>query len=175
MALISPEDRFFVMRNITTTLNPSDLVWSDGKGAELDPHITVLYGLHETSPTQFIDICERVSPFSVSVTGLSIFEGDEYDVLKLDIESRELVELNSFLRGGFEHTSSFPDYHPHLTIGYLKKGTSVNYIGDTRMINSLNVVGFEFSSSSKTIGKVSIPCKDPNESLASKLLNGDID
>jgi hypothetical protein len=175
MAAISPEDRFSVIKSLTASLDPSDLVWGDGKGAELDPHVTVLYGIHEKFPRPFIDICEKVSPFSIRVSGLSTFEGDDYDVLKLDIESQELTDLNAFIRSRFEHTTSFPDYHPHLTIGYLKKGMAGKYgvgTGGTSMISSLNVVGFEFSSSSKSVGKVSIPCRNPNESLAAKLLSG---
>ena len=172
MASMSPEDSFFVLRNLVSTLNPSDLIWEDGKGAELEPHITVLYGIHETSARPFIDVCSKIATFSVGVTGLSIFEGDQYDVLKLDIESDELRDLNQFIRDRFEHTSSFPDYHPHLTIGYLKKGRSSLYVGngDTRMINSLTITGFTFSSSSQIRGKVSIPCMNPNLNLVDRLL-----
>ncbi len=169
MAELDPEDKFFVIRNLTSQLNPSDLVWGDGKGAELEPHITVLYGIHETSPRPFMELLKEISPFSVEVTGLTIFEGEQYDVLKLDIRSPELVSLNNLIRRKFEHTSSFPDYHPHCTIGYLKKGVASRYVGDTRMISSLKVSGLTFSSSSQIRGKVSIPCKDPNE-LVFKLL-----
>ena len=28
----------------------------------------------------------------------------------------------------FPHTNSFPDYHPHLTIGYLKSGRGKKYV-----------------------------------------------
>jgi hypothetical protein len=71
MASISPEDSFFVIRNLVATLNPSDLVWGDGKGIELEPHITVLYGIHEKSANPFVDLCSRISPFEVKATGLT--------------------------------------------------------------------------------------------------------
>ena len=173
MASIRPEDAFSVIRSITATVAPSDLVWGDGNGVELDPHVTVLYGIHERSAKPFVSMCSEIEPFHIAATRLSIFEGGEYDVLKLDSESPTLVEMNEIIRTKFEHTSSFPDYHPHLTIGYLKKGAASKYVGDgdTRGITTLCVNGFVFSSSSSIRGKVSIPCKDPNASLASKLLS----
>ena len=47
-------------------------------------------------------------------------------MLKFDVEGPELAETNKELKE-FPYTSDYPDYHPHLTIGYLKPGTGKKY------------------------------------------------
>ena len=56
----------------------------------------------------------------------------EHDVLKYDIGYKIkggnfLSKINSELRK-LPHTNSFPDYHPHSTIGYLQPGEADKYI-----------------------------------------------
>ncbi len=98
-------------------------------GRETDPHITVLYGLHADLSTK--DIMRAVTSLGkeyleFQILGTSIFSNPKYDVLKIDIESDDLVKLNSIIKK-FPHTSSFPNYHPHLTVAYLKPGTGPKY------------------------------------------------
>ena len=48
-------------------------------------------------------------------------------MLKFDVDGDGLHECNSDLRK-YPHTNDFPDYHPHLTIGYIKKGKGQKYV-----------------------------------------------
>ena len=70
---------------------------------------------------------------------LSVFSnpGSPFDVLKVDVESPKLHRLNRSLRDGLEHQNDYPDYHPHLTVAYLKKGAGAKYAGDTRFAGKI--------------------------------------
>jgi hypothetical protein len=47
-------------------------------------------------------------------------------VLKFDIKGDNIHETNKDLQQ-YPFTSNFPDYHPHMTIAYLKPGTGKRY------------------------------------------------
>ena len=100
---------------------PSDCLHEEG--IETEPHVTVLYGFHLSFDASKI---AEVLPGSVSLKlgKVSRFECPEYDVLKVDVDSGDLEKLNAKLAKvfGSEITKSKHNYHPHLTISYVKKG-----------------------------------------------------
>lgn len=107
-----------------------DPEWSDG-ALETDPHVTVLYGLtkHEAEP-----VAKAIAdhgPVTITLGKMSLFESADYDVLKVDIEGEDLRSLNTKL-SKLPNENSFPDYKPHMTIAYLKKGEGKKYVGDAR-------------------------------------------
>lgn len=107
----------------------------DDYGLEDEPHITVLYGLHkEVTKKEVKDI---MSDFDLeekyTVKGISIFDNPDYDVLKFDVESKILSKYNEKLKE-LPFTSDYPEYHPHLTIGYIKKGKGKKYVESLKTI-----------------------------------------
>jgi 2'-5' RNA ligase len=61
-----------------------------------------------------------------------LFQNEKYDVLKFDMEyptkgDKFLHKCNDELKK-FPFTSDFPDYHPHMTIVYLKPGKGNKYL-----------------------------------------------
>lgn len=96
-------------------------------GLEDEPHTTLLYGLHDTVSLK--DVKSVLDKFTYSTCELynaSLFDNDKYDVLKFDVRGPELKATNKAL-SEFPFTSDYPDYHPHLTIGYIKKGLGKKY------------------------------------------------
>lgn len=100
----------------------------EGYGLENEPHVTLLYGLHDNVSNEHIhhalknlkfDKCELHNP--------SLFNNEKYDVLKFDVNGNSLFKANKILTN-FPHTTDYPDYHPHLTIGYLQKGMGQKYV-----------------------------------------------
>jgi 2'-5' RNA ligase len=55
-----------------------------------------------------------------------LFENEKYDVLKFDVNGENLHACNKALKQ-HPHTNNFPDYHPHMTIGYLKPRMGKKY------------------------------------------------
>jgi 2'-5' RNA ligase len=107
-------------------------------GLEDEPHITLLYGLEkEVTPNQVKEILENFTFGPCKLYNASLFE-NEYDVLKFDVGypikgEAFLHKCNTALRK-LPYQNDYPDYHPHMTIGYLKKGTGKKY---TEMLKDL--------------------------------------
>lgn len=111
-------------------IDPDDI--HPDEGLEHDPHVTVLFGIHEdhANPEAVIRTLQQVKPIKITVKEISIFEGDEYDVVKYTIPKvPTLLKARRLLMAKFDHTVTFPDYCPHMTIGYVKKGMGQKYVG----------------------------------------------
>lgn len=106
-------------------------------GRELESHVTALYGLVKGGDTPKA-VAAAVKNAGIGSVKLKLGkitafenEGSPYDVLKVDIDSPDLHKLNAALKK-LPFKSDYPDYHPHLTIAYLKKGEAKKYVGDDR-------------------------------------------
>jgi 2'-5' RNA ligase len=65
---------------------------------------------------------------NIKIKSIGVFEGDDYDVVKLEVEDNEnLTEIRNMLLNKYPNTQSFPDYHPHATLAYVKSGTGKKY------------------------------------------------
>lgn len=119
------------MKEIHEKINEDDIYIEEGDntyGLEDEPHCTLLYGLHEeVKPEQIKKIVGEFAFGSCKIHNASLFENDKYDVLKFDVDGGELHECNEDLTK-LPHTNSFPDYHPHMTIAYLKPGKGKEYV-----------------------------------------------
>lgn len=117
--------------DVLSQIDKHDLYTSDEGtfGLETDPHVTVLYGLHDEVHEDLVcRMCQSVaSPIEVEIEGISTFDNEDYDVLKFDVESKRLRQLNKAFRG-LPHTNDYGDYSPHMTVAYLKKGHSDKYM-----------------------------------------------
>lgn len=123
--------KFPMLEVIQEFIESDDVYTEEGDstyGLETEPHITLLYGLHEEVNSE--DIFETIKQFEfqpIKLTKVSSFGNEKYDVLKFTVDSNVLHNINGALTK-FPHTTSFPDYNPHLTIGYLKPGMAKAYI-----------------------------------------------
>lgn len=102
-------------------IDPADL---HEKGRESWPHVTVLYGLRE-KPDDL-----AFGKVSMTIGKLSSFRGDDFDVLKFDVQGDRLREINVQLRE-LPHESEHKAYRPHVTVAYLKPGRAWKYVGST--------------------------------------------
>jgi len=102
----------------------------DFGGIQEDPHVTVLFGYHDdVKPGDVMMAAEDIVPgdIELELNTLSVFENDEYDVLKFEVVSKELTDLNSKMKSKFNHTNTHTGYNPHVTLAYVKKGTGQKY------------------------------------------------
>jgi 2'-5' RNA ligase len=97
-------------------------------GLEDEPHVTLLYGLHnDVSVDRVKELVGKFQFNSITLHNASLFE-NEYDVLKFDVKGGEVLHDCNKALCELPHTTSFPDYHPHSTIAYIKKGMGVKYV-----------------------------------------------
>ncbi len=145
-----------------TIIKKSELHGQDsGRGLEKDPHITVLYGLHDVNPPLCaIDILETYPKFVIVLGDISLFKskttGNPFDVVKVDVKSTDLHVLNSSLSDECEHTSEFPEYIPHATIAYVNPD-SHNHLDGLNIFRGLSFVANNAIFSSYNGTKRSIP------------------
>lgn len=124
-------------------------------GREEEVHVTVLFGLHANKADQVKEILEGEPPIHLTIGKTSIFESQEYDVVKFSVESEDLKRLNQKLRA-CEHTNTHPSYIPHCTIAYVKKGLGKKYVGKDKF-DGTEIVLHEVLFSNKSRIKTHIP------------------
>ena len=121
-----------------------------GDGAETHFHITACYGTHTHDPEDVARVIKSLGMDEVrfTVRAMSTFppskHSDGASVLKLDIESEDLDRVNAAIRKELATTDSFPDYHAHLTLAYLKQDKVEKYVAELGSENPLS--GREFTS-----------------------------
>lgn len=117
---------------------PEGHIYSDDKGKygrETEPHVTILYGIKDNNHDAVKDTMAGFNPITVRMGKVTTFSNDDrpYDILKVDVHGdQDLQNLYHSIKAGTENHTEWLDYHPHLTVAYLKKGVSHNYINDSR-------------------------------------------
>lgn len=106
---------------------PDDALAEDGREAEF--HVTIKYGLHTNSPEEVRKVVEGFSGVNMTLGETSVFEGKEHDVVKISVDSADLHRLNALIAEKLECTDTFPDYKPHITLAYVKKGRGKDFAG----------------------------------------------
>lgn len=105
--------------------------YDDSFGLEDEPHITVLYGIHEDKidPSVVVDMMEqKMEPVTVTIDEIDIFENDDFDVVKYNVPvTEQLKEYRDMFMNAFENTQTFDGFHPHMTLAYVKKGEGKKY------------------------------------------------
>lgn len=97
-------------------------------GKEDNPHVTILFGVHNDVPDGEVENkISKIKPISINLKGISAFKNEKFEVLKFDVDSSDLHKLNKDF-SELPHTTNYPNYHPHVTIAYLKPNMADKYI-----------------------------------------------
>jgi len=117
---------------IISVIKKDDIYEVNGEfGIETESHITILYGFHKkVKPDEVFDLYKEhydLKPIEFNVKGISIFENEEFDVVKIDVESKILTKMNKLMRE-LPSTITHPIYHAHITMAYVKKGEGKKYV-----------------------------------------------
>lgn len=99
-------------------------------GRELEPHVTVLYGIHTEKPVLIRKLLKDQQQFEIELGKISVFENDTFDVVKIEVKSADLVRLNRMFNEHLYTTQIYPEYKPHVTVAYLHPGCGGKYDGD---------------------------------------------
>jgi len=115
---------------------PNECVYEEvgeNYGKEANPHVTVMYGLSPIEETRVKNLLNKVPKKIVAELGkISKFENVDtpYDVLKIEVRSPHLSKIHEMIRKNFENNYKWPNYSPHVTLAYVKKGTCNEYVGN---------------------------------------------
>jgi len=136
--------------NFSKGIHDNELYENDEEkyGREDEIHCTVLYGLTDETPENTFKELKKFNPFVVKLGKTSSFTtAKDYDVLKIEIISPELEKMHYYLEENLANENKFPEYKPHCTIAYLKKGEAEKYINDSRFEGMSFIINkIEFSS-----------------------------
>jgi 2'-5' RNA ligase len=149
------------MKNIPNSWifrDPSD----PGFGREKEIHVTVLYGLHDEKPDRVIKLLKECKSFACKLGKVTTFNNPSFDVLKIDVESQELHDLNKLIKENLPSTNSYPVYKPHATIAYLRKG-KVQELKDNEFFVDKEFTANEIIFSSRNGMKYKIGLQDAVE------------
>lgn len=141
---------------IVQTISPEDVYTesdNDSYGIQKNPHLTLLYGLHDNVTLEDVksvfDLLQE--GINIEIDGIGIFENKDYDVVKFNVKpSSTLQSLHNEL-SKLPNSNEYPDYKPHITICYVKKGTGKKYIrNDYRhSINGIKKICYSLSNGEK--------------------------
>jgi len=124
-----------IHKGYTETINEKDLYILEQKGnnwsygTEDKPHITTKWGINFDDPKKVIEVLEGEEGGEVMLDKIEVFDNDDnYDVLVILCESEALQRLHKKLTDDLEIEDTYPEYKPHITIAYFKKGRAKQYV-----------------------------------------------
>lgn len=98
-------------------------------GLETDTHVTLVPCLENGIDAELLKpYLKPLDRYTALLLSLSKFENEKFDVLKIDVLSAELVNTNARITKDFETYTEYKEYHPHVTVAYMKKGMADKYL-----------------------------------------------
>jgi len=117
----------------------------EGLGREDTPHVTVKWGLTESySKDRMAELLREVRPFMMEIRGIGLFENEQFDVVKFNVDGKELKALNEMF-SRLPNEDSHPVYQPHMTLAYVRKGMGRKFARETKRFARVPVNMIEYS------------------------------
>jgi hypothetical protein len=145
LARLRPSDAAKFCLEIDKLIPDEDVNSAEG-GKERDIHVSVLFGFNfGFEPEKLKQFLSKRNPFYFTLGPIGTFKNESV-VLWVGVESPQLHDLHEALveEFGDEIEETHPNYHPHLTLAYLKPGAkaadlegSTKFEGETYYISEL--------------------------------------
>ena len=134
LMLSLPKDIASAIKEFSKTNIDDSVLTKDGK--EDYVHCTVLYGFEQNvSPEDVSDFVSKTFPNTkteITLGPITRFECDGFDVIKIDvIESFDLHKMHYAAKDKFSVKTTYPIYHPHVTLAYVMPGACKGLDGST--------------------------------------------
>lgn len=101
------------------------------EGLEEDVHITLLWGIEDGTKSGRVakEILAHSSPIEVKTGEVEIFKpkDKDYEVIVVRVYGDGLHSLRNKVESELPNKQTFPEYKPHMTIGYVLKGKGSKY------------------------------------------------
>lgn len=125
-----PEPLRSQVRSLAGRVCPSDLAED---GVEGDPHLTLLYGLLDDDAEGPLAVASALGPASVVLGPVGVFEKGDCDVVHVEVLGEHPHLMHAALRC-LPHRLTHPEYRPHVTLAYVKKGLGRKYAGRHKLM-----------------------------------------
>ena len=116
-------------------------------GFEKESHVTLAPCLDsDVDINKLKELLLPLKEYKCILNNISIFENDNYDVLKADVKCPNMHKTYNKIKENFELHSAYKEYYPHMTIAYMQKGMADKY--KKKMldkIEELTPTSFDFS------------------------------
>lgn len=99
---------------------PDEHLAEDGREDQV--HTTLKFGLHTNNADDIRRTIVGVGSITIQIGQASVFHASDFDVVKLEVHSESLRDLNAKISAELENTETHPHYQPHITIAYTKVG-----------------------------------------------------
>lgn len=123
-----------IIQDIQNILTNDEIYTEEGEdyGVENETHVTLVPCLDNNLDLEELKkLLPPLDKFVIMLNNISLFTNKEnYDVLKCDAQSLILLDTNKKIREIFPSRSEYTEYHPHVTIAYMKKGMGNKYTKD---------------------------------------------
>ena len=97
-------------------------------GFEKESHVTLAPCLDsDVDINKLKELLLPLKEYKCILNNISIFENDNYDVLKADVKCPNMHKTYNKIKENFELHSAYKEYHPHMTIAYMQKGMADKY------------------------------------------------
>lgn len=128
-----PKNINTLLVNFGKKLLPDDTLFTDPDddsfGRESEYHTTIKYSYVENlTKEQIAKIIGSTKPFFITLTGISQFKNEKFDVLKFDVLLDDKLKELRDRANQYPNDDKYNDnFHPHSTIGYtLKNKIDIN-------------------------------------------------
>ena len=109
-------------------------------GRETDSHCTILFGVvREEDYFVLREELKTFGPVSITLGEITKFipsdniDGKNFDVIKLDVFSDKLHELHNLIDDTCYNKNSYKEYHPHVTLAYVKPNSCDYLLGECNL------------------------------------------
>ena len=140
--------------DIVSSIDEEDIYTDEGKpGIQDNPHVTVLYGLHEeVSLDQVKSVFENTNErIDIKIEGIGVFENESFDVVKFNVAKNETLQILNDSLSEFPNSNEYPEYESHITIAYVKKGRGKKYenLEYKHVVENLNEICYSMTDGTK--------------------------
>jgi len=142
-------------KELTSSINEEDIYEVEGEnyGIQKNPHVTILYGLHEgVALDEIKSVFEGINEgINIKIEGIGVFENEKFDVVKFNVVPNGVLQDLHDKLSEFPNSNEYPEYMPHITIAYVKKGCGKKYEDPTyaHSIENVNEVCYSMPNGSK--------------------------
>jgi 2'-5' RNA ligase len=130
--LLLPEDISEEISNWGAShINDEEIYGQEGKGRDGSPHVTLQNGIMCEDSSELEKLFSQLPGMEAELGPIGVFRQDDkdYDVIHIEVICDDLHAANAMVSDLLEVNNPHPDYKPHVTLAYVKRGAGSRFEG----------------------------------------------